>query len=50
MPSSDSEYDEDCPTEEKSSFEEEKSPEIADINMLFKETEHTTEISADLEK
>ena len=50
LPGSDSEYEQDCPTEENSLFEEEKSPEIADINLLFKEPEHTKENSIDLEK
>ena len=49
MQNSYSEYDEDCLTEEKSLFEEEKSHEIAEINLLFKEPEHTTENITNLE-
>ena len=47
IPSSNSDYDEECPTEEKSIFEEEETPEIAYINLLTKESKHkkkTTQI------
>ena len=47
---SDSKYEQDCPTEENSLFEEEKSPEIAEINMLTNGPKHTTENSTELEK
>ena len=49
-PKSDLEYEQDCPTKEKSLSEEEKSPENADINLLTHEPKHTTKNSTDLEK
>ena len=42
MPKSDSEYEQDCPAEETSSFKEGTSLQIADINLLSDELEHET--------
>ena len=49
MQKSDSDYEQDCPTEENPLFEEEKSLEIAEINLLTNKPKHTTEKSTDLE-
>ena len=46
MPNLDSEYEEDCSTEEKS-YEEEP-PDTTDINLLTKEFKHKTELCTDL--
>ena len=47
--SSDSEYEQDCPIEENPLVEEEKSPKIAEINLLTYEPNHKTNNSTDLE-
>ena len=49
IPNSDSDYEQDCPTEENPLCEEEKSPEIAEINLLTHEPKHETEDSTNLE-
>ena len=50
IPNSDSEYEKDYPTEENPLFEEEKSLEIADINLLTHQPKHKIENSTYLEK
>ena len=48
MSNSDSEYEEDCPTEEKNY--EEETPNIVDINLLAKEHPQKIGLSTDLEQ
>lgn len=49
IPNSDSDYEQDYPTEENPLFEEEKSPKIAKINLLTHEPKHKIENSTDVE-
>ena len=49
LPSSDSDYEIDCPSEENFLGEEEPSPELADINILSRKLENKTEMIAEVE-
>ena len=49
QPSSDSDYETDCPSEENFLDEEEKSPEVANINMLSRKLDNTIGMIAELE-
>ena len=49
MQNSDSEYEQDIPTEENPLTEEGKSPEIAEINLLTHEPKYMTTNTIDLE-
>ena len=49
LPSSDSDYETDCPSEENFLDEEERSPELANINLLSSKLENETEMTAEFE-
>ena len=49
LPSSDSDYEIDCPCEENFLDEEEKSPELVDINMSSRKLENSAEMIVELE-
>ena len=46
LPSSDSDYETNCPSEENFLDEEEKSPQLADVNILSGKIENTTDMIA----
>ena len=50
LPSSNSDYETDCPSEENFLDEEEKSPELANVNILSRKLDNTTEIFAEFEE
>ena len=49
LPSSDLDYEIDCPSEENFLDEEEKSPETVDVDMLSRKLDNTSEIITELE-
>ena len=49
LPSSDSDYENDCPSEENFLDKEERSPKLANVNLLSSKLENEVEMNAELE-